>query len=127
MNGESDPKYNNNTDWQDEIFKTGRLQKYHLFLKGGDNIANYNISTGYLRHSGIMNNTSLSRFNLRINGKINITNKFSFNPNFKLSLSDSYLMEQGYNQVTNPVIAANLKSPLMKPGSTPGKTDDNFL
>ena len=127
LSGESDPKYSNNTNWQDEIFKTGRLQKYHIFLKGGDNIANYNISTGYLKHSGIINNTSLSRFNLRINGKINITNKFSFSPNFKLSLSDSYLMEQGHNQVTNPIIAANLKSPLMKPGSTPGETDDNFL
>ncbi|UCH13886.1 MAG: SusC/RagA family TonB-linked outer membrane protein [Bacteroidales bacterium] len=127
LNGESDPKYNNNTNWQDEIFKLGRLQKYHIFLKGGDNTANYNISTGYLIHKGIINNTSLSRFNLRINGKINITNKFSFEPNFKLSLADSYLQEQGYNQVTNPIIAASLKSPLMKPGSTPGETDDNFL
>ncbi len=127
LNGEIDPRYNNNTNWQDEIFKTGRLQKYHIFLKGGDNIANYNISTGYLRHSGIINNTSLSRFNLRINGQINITNNFSFSPNFKLSLADSYLQEQGYNQVTNPIMAASLKSPLMKPGSTPGETDDNFL
>jgi TonB-linked SusC/RagA family outer membrane protein len=127
LNGESDPKYNNNTNWQDEIFRIGRLQKYYIFLKGGDNIANYNISTGYLIHSGIINNTKLSRFNLRINGKINITNKFSFSPNFKLSLADSYLQEQGYNQVTNPIIAACLKSPLMKPGSTPGETDDNFL
>jgi TonB-linked SusC/RagA family outer membrane protein len=127
LNAESDPIYSNNTNWQDEIFKTGRLQKYHIFLKGGDNIANYNISTGYLKHTGVLDNTSLSRFNLRINGKINITNKFSFEPNFKLSLSDSYLMEQGYNQVTNPVIAACLKPPLMKPGSTPGETDDNFL
>ncbi len=127
LNGNSDPKYNNNTNWQDEIFKLGVLQKYHIFLKGGDNIANYNISTGYLIHNGIINNTNLSRFNLRINGKINITNKLSFNPNFKLVLSDSYLQEQGYNQVTNPIIAACLKSPLMKPGSTPGETDDNFL
>jgi TonB-linked SusC/RagA family outer membrane protein len=127
LNGNSDPKYNNNTNWQDEIFRTGRLQKYYIFLKGGDNIANYNISTGYLIHSGIVNNTKMSRFNLRINGKINITNKFSFDPNFKLSLADSYLQEQGYNQVTNPIIAACLKSPLMKPGSTPGETDDNFL
>lgn len=127
LNGDADPKYSNNTNWQDEIFRTGRLQKYHIFLKGGDDVANYNLSTGYLKHTGIINNTSLSRFNLRINGIINITNKFSFSPNFKLSLSDSYLMEQGYNQVTNPILAASLKSPLMKPGSTPGETNDEFL
>ncbi|NJK84648.1 MAG: hypothetical protein HC906_00335 [Bacteroidales bacterium] len=43
-------KYNNNTDWQDEIYKPAGFQKYHIFLKGGDEIATYNISTGYMSH-----------------------------------------------------------------------------
>ena len=108
-------RYNNNTNWQDEIYNVGAVQKYHIFLKGGDNIATYNISTGYLKHDGILKNTNYSRFNLRVNGTINITDKFSVIPNTKLSLSDSYLMEQGYNISTNPIIAAQLKSPLMNP------------
>ncbi len=108
-------RYNNNTDWQEEIYKVGAVQKYHLFLKGGDNIATYNISTGYLMHDGIFENTHYNRFNVRINGTVNITDKFSISPNTKLSLSDSYLMEQGYNVSTNPIIAAQLKSPLMNP------------
>ncbi|MBN1926377.1 MAG: SusC/RagA family TonB-linked outer membrane protein [Prolixibacteraceae bacterium] len=108
-------RYNNNTNWQDEIYRMGIVQKYHLFLKGGDNIATYNISTGYLMHDGILQNTHYDRFNVRINGKINISDKFSVSPNTKLSLSDSYLMEQGYNISTNPILAAQLKSPLMNP------------
>lgn len=108
-------RYNNNTDWQDEIYNAGVVQKYHIFLKGGDNIATYNISTGYLTHQGIVKNTNYSRFNLRVNGKINITDKFTVIPNTKLSLSDSYLMEQGSNVSTNPIIAAQLKSPIMSP------------
>jgi hypothetical protein len=52
--GDVDFRYNNNTNWQDEIMRNGLLQKYHIFLKGGDNIATYNISTGYTRHSGII-------------------------------------------------------------------------
>lgn len=108
-------RYNNNTDWQNEIYRLGVVQKYHLSLKGGDNIATYNVSTGYIKHDGVLKNTSYNRFNLQINGKINITDKFSVQPSTKLSLSDSYLMEQGYNVTSNPILAAQLKSPLMAP------------
>jgi TonB-linked SusC/RagA family outer membrane protein len=108
-------RYNNNTDWQKEIYNVGAVQKYHIFLKGGDDIATYNISTGYLMHDGILKNTSYNRFNVRINGKVNITDKFTVVPNTKVSLSDSYLMELGYNRATNPILAAQLKSPLMAP------------
>ncbi len=108
-------KYNNNTDWQDELFKLSAFQKYHIFLKGGDDIATYNISTGYLKHGGIYENASYSRYNLRINGKINITDRFSVIPNVKLSLADSYLANMGPEESNNPVLAALLKSPLMNP------------
>ena len=114
-NSEEYYRYNNNTNWQDEIYRMGVMQKYHLFLKGGDNIATYNISTGYLKHEGVLKNTSYNRFNIRVNGKINISDKFSVMPSTKLSLSDSYLMEQGYNVGTNPILAAQFKSPLMAP------------
>jgi len=114
-NTEDYHRYNNNTDWQNEIYRVGVVQKYHIFLKGGDDIATYNISTGYLSHEGILANTRYDRFNLRVNGKINITDKFSVLPNTKVSLSDSYLMEQGYNISTNPILAAQFKSPLMAP------------
>ncbi len=123
-------RYNNNTNWQDEIYQIGFLQKYHLFLKGGDDIATYNISTGYLNHQGILKNTGYNRFNLRVNGIINITDKFSVMPSTKLSLANSSLMEQGYNIVTNPILAAQLKSPLMAPmkldaeGNELGTIDD---
>ena len=48
INSEDYYKYNNNTDWQDELFKLSAFQKYHIFLKGGDDIATYNISSGPL-------------------------------------------------------------------------------
>ena len=108
-------KYNNNTDWQDELYQLSIFQKYHIFLKGGDDIATYNISTGYLKHQGVYENSSYSRYNLRINGKINITDRFSVIPNVKLSLADSYLANMGPEEYDNPVLAALLKSPLMTP------------
>lgn len=114
-NSEDYYRYNNNTNWQDEIYRVGIIQKYHMFLKGGDDIATYNISTGYLMHDGILKNTHYDRFNVRINGKVNITDKFTVLPNTKVSLSDSYLMEQGPTMATNPILAAQAKAPIMAP------------
>jgi len=108
-------RYSNNTDWQGELFKPSAIQKYHIFLKGGDDIATYNISTGYLKHGSIYENASYSRYNLRINGLINITDKFSVIPNVKLSLSDSYLASMGADDYKNPITSSLLKSPLTAP------------
>jgi TonB-linked SusC/RagA family outer membrane protein len=108
-------RYNNNTDWQSELFRPSALQKYHIFLKGGDDIATYNISTGFLKHGSVYENAAYSRYNLRVNGNINITDKFSVVPNVKLSLSDSYLASMGSDDYKNPVTSSLLQSPLMAP------------
>ena len=106
-------KYNNNTDWQESTFKPAAVQKYHFFLKGGDDIATYNISTGYLNHKGLMDESGYNRFNLRINGIINITDKFSITPNVKLSLADSYTPNSGYSTWKNPIASSVLMPPIM--------------
>jgi TonB-linked SusC/RagA family outer membrane protein len=108
-------RYNNSTDWQNEIYQPGFFQKYHLFLKGGDDIATYNISAGFLKNTGLYEKSKYSRFNLRINGKVNITDKFSVIPNAKLSLADSYLPNQGYSVYKNPTLSALLMPPNMAP------------
>lgn len=105
-------RYNNNTDWQKQSFKPSSIAKYHFFLKGGDDIATYNISTGYQKQSGIYDQSTYSRFNLRINGKINISDKFSIAPNAKLSLADSKLPNMGYSTWKNPLTSALLMPPI---------------
>ena len=108
-------RYNNNTNWQGRFYKPAALQKYSLFLKGGDDIATYNISSAYQRQGGPYDQWSYSRYNLRLNGKINITNKFSVTPNTKLALSDSYLSNMGPTTEINPVTSSLLKPPIMAP------------
>lgn len=105
-------RYGNNTNWQDQTYKPASVQKYHFFLKGGDDIATYNISTGYLLQKGMFDESNYSRFNLRINGKINITDKFSITPNAKLSLTDSKMPNTGYSAWKSPILASILKSPM---------------
>lgn len=108
-------KYNNSTDWQEDTYSPAAVSKFHFFLKGGDDIATYNISTGYLSHDGIYDNSRYTRYNLRINGKINITDKFSIVPNAKLSLADSELANQGPSAWKNPMLATALKPSIMTP------------
>jgi len=108
-------KYTNSTEWQDEIFRPASVSKFHFFIKGGDDIATYNISTGYQAHKGIVENSNYTRFNLRINGEVNISEKFSVTPNAKLSLADSKLANQGPGVWKNPVLSAILKPPIMTP------------
>ncbi|MEN8155839.1 MAG: SusC/RagA family TonB-linked outer membrane protein [Bacteroidota bacterium] len=132
LNGSSDAedsaRYNNDTRWQEELFRMGRLQKYHFFLKGGDDIATYNISTGYINHQGIVNNSNYSRYNLNLNGSINLSRKFSITPHAKLGLATSQLQEQGHNQVTNPILTAQLKPAIMAPYTeTQSETGESFL
>lgn len=105
-------RYNQNTDWQKESFKPSTLSKFHFFLKGGDDIATYNISTGYLKQQGLFEESSYSRFNLRINGKINISDKFSIAPNAKLSLADSKTPNMGYSTWKNPLTGSLLMPPI---------------
>jgi len=117
LNGNSSTKdyykYNNNTDWQKSIFKPSSLSKFRFFLKGGDEIATYNISTGYISQKGVLDQSGYTRFNLRINGKINISDKFSITPNAKLSLADSKLPNLGYSVYKNPVTSSLLMPPIM--------------
>jgi len=114
-------RYNNNTDWQKQGFEPATLSKYHFFLKGGDDIATYNISTGYLKHQGLYNQSSYSRFNLRINGKINISEKFSIAPNAKLSLADTKTPNMGSSSWKNPLISS-----LLMPPTTGANARDNL-
>lgn len=50
--------YNNNTDWQDLIYKNTTSTEHLFRVEGGDNIAKYDLSLGYSRDNGIMDNTS---------------------------------------------------------------------
>ncbi|MDA3891818.1 MAG: SusC/RagA family TonB-linked outer membrane protein [Salinivirgaceae bacterium] len=107
-------RYNNNTDWQSEMTRPSALQKYYIYLTGGDDIATYNISSGYTRQGAAYDGWYSSKYNLRLNGKVNITKNLFIVPNTKLSLSDSYLANMGPTSERNPVVSSLLKSPLMQ-------------
>jgi TonB-linked SusC/RagA family outer membrane protein len=106
-------KYANDTDWQNEVFRTGRLYDAHLTVRGGDARARYSLSSGYLKNESIVNNADYSRFNFRFNSVVQVSSRIDigFNLGYTSGLYD--LMETGATPQTNPVFASLIKSPLL--------------
>jgi TonB-linked SusC/RagA family outer membrane protein len=55
------------TDWQDEVFRSARMDDYQLGLSGGNDKSNYSISLGYRNHEGVVPRSEYKRYNTRIN------------------------------------------------------------
>lgn len=53
------------TDWQKEIFRTGKMTEHHVNVTGGSEKATYNFSAGYANQEGIMKDYGYQRINLR--------------------------------------------------------------
>ena len=107
--------YNNNTDWQDLIYHPAFTTNNILKVKGGDAIAKYNFSVGYLNTQGQVKNTGLSRYSIRLNSDVNLSKKISLSADLAVVNSQNNLMEQGMILETNPLLAALRKSPLLSP------------
>ncbi len=56
------------TDWQDEILRTGVSQNHNLSFGGGDEDGNYRFSLGYTDQEGIIKESGLKRISGRFNG-----------------------------------------------------------
>jgi TonB-linked SusC/RagA family outer membrane protein len=56
-----------NTDWQDEIIRTGNLQDYNLSLSGGTQNGTYLISGSFFNNKGVLIGNSFQRGSLRVN------------------------------------------------------------
>lgn len=59
------------TDWQDEIFRTGISHNHTLAYGGGNEDGNYRFSLGYLDQEGIIETSGLKRLTARFNGTRN--------------------------------------------------------
>ncbi len=55
-----------NTDWFDEIMRTGVTQNHNLSLSGGGEKYNYRASISYLDQQGVVKDNDLERYNARL-------------------------------------------------------------
>lgn len=116
--------YNNETDWQKIIMKPAFVTENLLKIKGGDAVAKYDLSFGYLNQAGIIDNSDLSRYHMRLNSNINVSRNIDFFASMSMAYLSNALHEQGMIPQTNPILAAMSKSPLL---SAYGKDEYNHI
>jgi TonB-linked SusC/RagA family outer membrane protein len=104
-------RYNQSTNWQNEVFNNSLNQNYHLSVTGGNNQTLYAISFGYLGQDGQVDRTSFSRYTTRVNAKIKMTQWFKLNANMSFVYSEKNLAYEGLDRNFNPLYAGLVKAP----------------
>src|SRR5690606_6297048 len=64
-------------DWQSEVMDHSINQNYYLKVAGGDNIAQYALSAGYTNDKGVLKYDNLTRYNMRLNGDLTLSDTFT--------------------------------------------------
>ncbi len=106
-------KYHNNTNWQDQVFKASANQNYFLKIRGGDDIAKFGLSVGYLDSKGVVDQTSAKRYSTRLNAALRLTEKLSVDANLSFINSIQDQWDQGFAYKTSPMYLALTKSPFL--------------
>lgn len=107
--------YQYNTNWQDEIYRNSSTMDYLFRVEGGDNIAKYNISLGYMGDQGTLKNTNSDRYNAQINASVLVSKNFEVRANINTAYLKGQYQEQGLSKETNPLLAAYRRAPLLSP------------
>ncbi len=116
MNDNPNPdyyRYHYNTDWQDQIMGNSYNQNYYLKVTGGDDIASYGLSMGYLKGEGITNNTDLARYQTRFNADLNLSARFKAVASLSFTSNEQNLKDQGIANKTNPFYLGLVKAPFL--------------
>lgn len=115
------PQYHNDTDWKQYVYRTAITQNYNINVSGGDDVANYNLSLGYVDKQSPLVGNDMDRINIRFNTDIDFTEKFDarFDVSFaKISRNlrnDGATLDYTEGTSTAPGFLAYVKSPMLSP------------
>lgn len=103
------------TNWLDEVTRTGFFQNYNLSFNGTNGSTNYYASLGYLDTEGVVIGSS----NKRYNGRLNIDTSYKFlqvgiNASYSYSKNDSFSQSTGQSYAS-PTVGAQISMLPMYP------------
>ena len=114
-------QYHNETDWTDQVYKNAFSQNYGINVQGGDDAASYNLSVGYSLGNSTLKENDYSRFNMRLNSDITISNRLKVRFDASYSDVDRSLRDDGAplepldDVITAPGFIALTKAPFLSP------------
>ncbi|AHF15129.1 SusC/RagA family TonB-linked outer membrane protein [Niabella soli] len=106
-------RYHHQTDWQKQVFRNSAFKNYSIKVTGGDNIAKYALSLGYMSNAGVLKGTGLTRYHTRFNADLNLSKRLTATANLSFTYNQQDLKDQGLAYKTNPIFSALIKAPLI--------------
>ncbi len=101
-----------NTNWQDEIFRSGAMREYRGSISGGDEKTSFFSSLGFTGEEGIVKNSDFDRFSGRLNLDHIVNDKLSVGMNMGYTKSSTRQV-QNDNNIYGAVSAAILLPPVV--------------
>ncbi|MCG8321715.1 MAG: TonB-dependent receptor [Cytophagales bacterium] len=80
-----------NTDWQDAIYRTARINQYNISLQGGSGQTQFFLSGGFRNEQAILENAGLQRGNFRLNLDHMVNDQFKVGTRIALSRENNDL------------------------------------
>lgn len=127
-------QYHNNTDWKDHVYRTAFTQNYSINVEGGDDVADYNLSLGYIKGQSTLECNAMNRINIRFNSDIRLTKKLGIRFDASFANQTRNLRNDGApeNYVdgtpTSPAFLAYAKSPMLSPYTfANGRISENYI
>ncbi len=90
--------YDNNTDWQKDMYRNAMTQNYKLSVEGGDNVGMYALSLGYAKSESTGEGSAMDRLNLRFNTDIKIFSKLSTVLDIAFSQNTYSILDNGWSE-----------------------------
>ena len=116
-------QYHQNTDWKDLVYHTAMTQNYGINVEGGDAVANYNLSVGYVNQQSTLKFNDMGRLNIRFNTDISLSQRMDIRFDASFANITRNIRNDGApeNYVdgtpTAPGFLAYAKSPFLSPYS----------
>jgi TonB-linked SusC/RagA family outer membrane protein len=107
-----------NTDWTDEVYRTGITQNIEVSANGGNEKTKFYVSGSYYDQEGAVIASDMNRASGRLNLNHAANEKLSFGANMSLAVVDQDT-PYASSSFANPVFAADLI-----PGTVPVKNED---
>ena len=113
--------YHNETKWDDYVYREAISQNYNISVQGGDEVADYNLSLGYVNAQSTLDYNNFTRMNLRFNTDIkligNLSTRFdvAYNYNTRNLRDDGIIEDFSKETILSPNFLALIKAPFLSP------------
>lgn len=113
--------YHNETNWDDYVYREAISQNYNISVQGGDEVADYNLSLGYVNAQSTLDYNDFTRMNLRFNTDIKLIGDLStrfdvaYNYNTRNLRDDGVIEDFSKETILSPNFLALIKAPFLHP------------